>query len=519
MAALAVAAFALIMYLGRGIDFYFDEWSFILARRGHSLDAFLKPHNEHIVLVPVILYKVLLAVVGLGHHWPYLAMLALMHVALGVGVYLLASRRLGGWAGVIAATLILFMGLAWQNMLWSFQIGFVGSVLGGVWAWVALDRRDGRGDVLACLALVLGTASSSLGIPLAVGVGAEIVVQRRWRALWVALVPVVLYGLWYLGYGVSDVTGEGVFHAVAWAVTAVTAAAGAMFGVGTDWGRTLVILGVLVLGWRTALLIPSARLVGLLTGGIAFWLLTGAARSVFQPPVPPETSRYLTLGAVVLLLAAVELARGLRPPPALLVYAALIALVAVALGLPTLRDNARQLRTFGTLTEAELGALELSAARAPAGYPPDASTTPQLRAGPYFAAVKDYGSSPADSPGELAAAAPADRAQADRVLQEINVRLQPSTTKGQACRVARPVPGKPAIVTATVPAAGIVVRALGDQPADLRLRRFGDGFANGSLGLVPKAQPQLLRMPPDASPRPYVAQAQSAGPVALCAAG
>ena len=121
--------------------------------------------------MPVAIYKVLLQVVGLAHHWPYLAVLALMHCALGAGVFVLARRRVGGWAALGVAILILFMGLAWQNIVWSFQIGFVGSVLGGVWAFVALDRRDARGDALACVALVLATLSSSLGVPLAIGVG------------------------------------------------------------------------------------------------------------------------------------------------------------------------------------------------------------------------------------------------------------------------------------------------------------------------------------------------------------
>ena len=80
---------------------------------------------------------------------------------------------------MIAPTLILFMGAARQNMLWAFQIGLVGSVLGGVWAWVALDRRNDGGDALACVALLLGTASSSPAVPLTLGVGAEILVQRR----------------------------------------------------------------------------------------------------------------------------------------------------------------------------------------------------------------------------------------------------------------------------------------------------------------------------------------------------
>ena len=137
---------------------------------------FLKPHNEHISVVPVAIYKVLLQVVGVAHHWPYLAVLALMHCALGAGVFVLARRRVGGWAALGVAILILFMGLAWQNIVWSFQIGFVGSVLGGVWAFVALDRRDARGDALACVALVLATLSSSLGVPLAVGVAAELLV-------------------------------------------------------------------------------------------------------------------------------------------------------------------------------------------------------------------------------------------------------------------------------------------------------------------------------------------------------
>ena len=251
------------MFLGRGVGFYFDEWNFLLERRGHSAAVFLKPHNEHISVVPVAIYKVLLQVVGLAHHWPYLAVLALMHCALGAGVFVLARRRVGGWAALGVAILILFMGLAWQNIVWSFQIGFVGSVLGGVWAFVALDRRDARGDALACLALVLATLSSSLGVPLAVGVAAELLVARR-RARCGS--PPSRSCSTSSGTSATGRRhhGDGVFHAAAWALGAVTASAGGLFGLGSDWGVPLTLALFALLVWRTAAVAPSPpRLLGL----------------------------------------------------------------------------------------------------------------------------------------------------------------------------------------------------------------------------------------------------------------
>jgi hypothetical protein len=537
LAAVVVAAFALILYLARGAGFFFDEWNFVLDRQGHSLDAFLKPHNEHISLVPVLVYKVLFNVVGLSHHWPYLAVLAVMHAALGVCVFLLARPRVGAWPALMAATLILFMGLAWQNMLWAFQIGFVGSVLGGVLAWVALDRDGRRGDAFACLALLFATASSSLGVPMAIGVGAELLVSGRRRALWVAAVPVVLYGLWYAGYGQSTITGQGIIHAAPWAASAAAASAGAIFGVGSNWGVALVGLGVIGLGWRLGRLVPpSPRLVGLLVSGIVFWALTGAARSVFQPPVPPDSSRYLTFGAIVLLLAAVELARGVVVPPPLLVYGAGVTLVAVALGLPALHDNARDLRLMTGKTAAELAALELSKDRAPAAYQPDTATAPQLFAGRYVSALRTYGSSPADSPRELATALSGDRTQADRVLQEINARLTPApalrgavapkldqatgrqTLRG-GCAVIRPDGGAQAVAVAALGLSGVAVRSLGGQGVEVKLRRFGDTFGNAPVGIVPPGGAELLKLPADPAKQPYRLQAASAGPMALCGPG
>src|SRR5262245_56489806 len=62
---------ALYYVAGRGLSFFFDEWTFILQRQPNSADAFLAGHNGHLSLVPVLVYKALWSTVGLRHYGPY----------------------------------------------------------------------------------------------------------------------------------------------------------------------------------------------------------------------------------------------------------------------------------------------------------------------------------------------------------------------------------------------------------------------------------------------------------------
>lgn len=532
---LSLGAFVLILVLGRGLTFFYDEWTFVLTRAGHSADVFLRPHNEHISVIPVIVYKVLFKTVGLEHHWPYLAVLALMHVSLGICVFVLAQRRVGPWAALIVTALLLFMGLAWQNMVWAFQIGFVGSVLGGLVALVALDTSGRRRDVLACVALVCSILCSTLGVPIALGVGAELLALRRRRALWVALVPLVLYGIWYLGYGVATITREGLVHAPGWALGAAENAAGAPFGVGADWGVVLVLIAILAVGRRVAIGPPlTPRVLNLAVAGIGFWLLTGAGRSVFVPPVAPSQSRYLTLGAIVFLLGAVELMRGTIIPPRLLVYASGIAVICVWIGISALRDQAHVLRVSSENTTAALGAMQLSPGPVPPDYAPDPGN-PQILAGPYRAAVRAYGSDPADSPQEIRAASSAARAQADRVFMALDVSVAPAgatSSNGAAvpklltatgtirtrrgCLVLRPQNGA-AVALVIVPQPGLLVRASAGTPVGIAVRRFADAFGP-SLATVAPGAASVLRVKLDKAPDPYQAQLSSSGGLTVCTA-
>ena len=66
-----LAAAVFLYHELRGIAPWLDEWSWITGRRGSSISTLLSPHNQHFSLVPVAIYKVLLATVGIGDYRPY----------------------------------------------------------------------------------------------------------------------------------------------------------------------------------------------------------------------------------------------------------------------------------------------------------------------------------------------------------------------------------------------------------------------------------------------------------------
>ena len=509
---IAAVAFALLaavglMYMGRGIGFWYDEWSFLLTRRGWTADAFLQPHNEHIVVLPVLVYKLLFETVGLSSHWPYRMLPVILHAAIGVTVFLLARSRVGGPAALVAAGLVLVMGRTAQNLLWAFQIGFLGSVLGGLLAMLAIDR--GR-QVAACIALVAAMLCSGLGIPFALGITAEQLAGRRYRSLWVPAVPLGIYAVWWLGYGrgTSHITADSASQAAEWATNTAAAAAGSLVGLTIDWGRVLLVLLV------AALIIHvvrqqrgTPRLAGLIVAAVSFWGLSGVLRSL---TVDPSTSRYLTLGSIVILLVVVELLRGVPLTARALVAGGLLVVFAGLCSLPALRGYAKEQRVWSGLVEAELGAVQLRGPGGPRTFPVDQTYAPQLQAGPFLDAIRDEGSSPADTPSELAHAFNAERRQADRVLQSIALITAPATgtAPGNCVRLtASPV-------ERTVPAGGLVLDGRGH--AAVQMRRFADDIVN-PVTRVTVAGPTVLRFAPDRSPVPYRVRVSAGdGVVRLC---
>ena len=130
-AALLVMAIVLIVAQWR-ITFFQDTFAFLLDRQPWTPYNFLYPHNEHIVILPVAITKVLLAIFGMGSNVPEQIQMGLTVLGAATLLFVWLRRRLDPWLAVIGATLFLFLGSAWPTILWPFENEFTLPVVFGL---------------------------------------------------------------------------------------------------------------------------------------------------------------------------------------------------------------------------------------------------------------------------------------------------------------------------------------------------------------------------------------------------
>jgi hypothetical protein len=533
----------------RDTTFWFDEWTWVLDRRGGDLDSLLEPHNGHLSLVPVAMYKALFETAGLSDYGPYRALVIIVHLICVALVFAYARKRVGDFAGALAAVLILLLGPAWQNIIWPFQIGSVTSLGAGIAALLALDRRDRRGDAMACGLLALALASSGIGVVIAIGLLADLLGARRpARDLWIVAAPAVLYGAWWLLYQDTDFVRHNIVlapgfaaDAAAGAMSALTGLTGATtsdVGAALPWGRPLAVAAAGLVAWRIARmgLVPP-RVVTLLAILLSFWLLTGLQRA---DKSPPDSSRYMYAGAVFIVLLAAELARGItvsRRAAAVLAAAAGLAIVA---NVGDLRDAGRLLRDQANVARADLAALELARSSLPPGYV--AASFPGhpfliIGAETYLDAAREFGS-PAFSVEELATGPENARLVADAELTRIHgVGMQPgnaavdgsaptvdavragNATRSGACVTFRPDAASPAASTPelhlTLPPGGVRLTTQA-APADVSVRRFAAEFPQQPLSRLAASSTGMLRIARDSAAAPWHVRVASEAAVTAC---
>src|SRR3954471_2024095 len=178
LAALCAVLVSIALRAARGTTFFGDEWSFLLDRWGLSPRTFLEPHGQHPVALPVAFYKLWLAIFGMSHYTPYVVALIALHLTTCVLVYLYARPRVGAWLALVPTALLIFLGPAWEDVVWAFQVTVVGSLTGGVAMLLAFDRRRMG---LACFALVCSCLCSGLGAAFLAVAAVELALTRRWR--------------------------------------------------------------------------------------------------------------------------------------------------------------------------------------------------------------------------------------------------------------------------------------------------------------------------------------------------
>lgn len=515
--------------------FFADEWSFLLDRRGWSVGDFLDPHNDHIVLAPVAVYKLLLATFGMDSALPFQVIATLVFLLSAVLLFIYVRGRVGDWPAVLGSGLILFLGASWIDLLWAFQIGFSGSIAAGLGALLALDRDDSVGDRIACALLLLSTSFSELGIPFVAGALVSVLLRGRSRIarLYVAFVPLGLYAIWWFGWGHeadSKFSLDNVLESPVFVFEAASQAAASLLGlatpltgngtrpVGLVWGEILLVAAVGAGIWRLRRLggVPRTLWVALAIGG-SFWFLT--AFNADPPLREPTDGRYQYPGAVFLVMIAAELLRGVRLSRGSLALGSVVTALAVLSGLWFLHlGYSNILKPASDLVRARFGALEIARDRVQPGFPVYTFIT-TVDAGTYLSAVDAHGS-PAYTESELASGTAARGAAADNTLVPslgiglATIQGSPDKGAGSCGRVAAAPSGQTSLALGP---GEVTLKPLPGASAEVLLARFADEFSV-RLGILVPGQTSSFTLPVDRSSRPWRLGLRGAGRVKVCEA-
>jgi hypothetical protein len=536
-AAFAVAA-AVTLVLASKMTFNADSWALLIDRRDPSVDSLLQPHNEHLILIPTLVQQLILRVFGMTSELPEYIVLIVFLLATAGLLYVYVKRRVGPWLALFAAVLVLFLGPAWEVLLWPFEITFIGPILFGLAMLLALEREDRLGDVAACAFLTASLCFSSLGIPFIAAAAVAILQGGRetWlRRAYIVAIPALLFFLWYLGWGLdaeSHMSLRNVLASPRFVAESVAVAAGALVGLGTDpvsgsvdpvWGRAILVALVVVLGyrqWRKPGFFPGLWPVA--AAAAANWFLT--AFNAF-PGREPGASRYQYAGAIFILLILANLLKGVRVTRPALWVAAAVTVLALGPNLVVLNQGSDAMRQQAVFTRSDTAAIEIARRTIDPGFQlnPELAGTPSLvniYAGPYLEAVDEYGS-PAYSTSELRSAPEAGRRQADIILSQA-LPLSTDTHLGQFeagsaaenCVAVRGGGAGPAEVTVS-PGLTRIELAPGPRAA-FSLRRFAVGEYPVPTEGAPGGSTTLLRIPHDAAKPPWHLHVEAQQPARVC---
>src|SRR5665647_2300387 len=80
LAAASLTMLILLVLVGRWLTFWYDEWDFIFVGPTLAAGSLLTPHVDHLSILPILVYQLLLRLFGLDSYWPFLAVTWLLHL-------------------------------------------------------------------------------------------------------------------------------------------------------------------------------------------------------------------------------------------------------------------------------------------------------------------------------------------------------------------------------------------------------------------------------------------------------
>lgn len=544
--AVGIAA-GLLLYLGSKLGFFLDDWEFLVYRPGFTEHTILSPHGENIVVGPILVYKGLLATLGMSSAFPFHAIATLAFLISCVLLFVLLRERVGDLPALCCTIVLLFFGNAAEDLLWAFQIGYFVSMAAGLGMLLALQRESDRADLLATILLTVSVLFSSLGLPFLLAALIEVVTRSdRLRRVYVVVIPAAVFAVWWLGWGrtaessisVHNVlkTPAFIFEGIAWSV-------GSLLGITLhrlNFGMTVLAVPATILivlaVWRIWQLRGGSRWLWVeIAALVGFWGLAGLNQMEGREP---GASRYQYVGAIFVLLVAAELLRGVRIPK--LATAALVVVAGFSLTVNTymlLHSYDTSYHPTTQIEKADLAALEITRETVEPGFVlseevADTSFV-HIEAWAYFLARDEYGSA-AYSQGELARAPQEARYAADKVMfaalriaiSEIpgadfpaNASAAVGSTVAVPAQGCVSIPGDGSAHAISMPSGGVALKAGAKPATGLEMWRFSSPGAESAIEFSEPVEPGTgleIPVPPDLSDTPWKLRFESQATTVAC---
>ncbi len=407
-----------VAVISRDQWFIRDDWALVITRNTVRETAGWKEwlfsaQDGHWLTVPVLIYRAIQNVFGLGSYLPFLIPNLLAHIAAVLLVRVICRRcGVSAWTTTLVCITLLVFGAGWENILFAVQISYNLSLVAFL-AHVVLVDHDGppdRRDALGAGFAVIGVMSSGFAPIFIGGIGLLLVLRKRWWALAVAVIPQgLVYAWWYVFWErgsatavpsgskslVPEFVARGLGSTMRSLVTLPGVAGVALLGTigialwrGSGWRAQSILLAL----WGTA----SVMLIGIGFERVSLGVGSGAS------------SRYQYMTAMLLAPAfALAVDQLLRLAPPALWAGRIVMAFAIVVNAGWLFRSGHD---FSAQSHREKGTFELSAGsdlleqadpnRAPERYSPDVT----------------FGSLPRlVSEGAFTARPPANQAEIDRV--------------------------------------------------------------------------------------------------------
>src|SRR5262249_19666480 len=285
-----------------------------------SVSDLFRPHYEHWVTLPIVMYRMLWWIFGARTYLPYQLLVVTGHLTIAALLRDVMRRvGVGPWTSTAAAGLFALFGAGYDNMFSAFQITFVGSVAFGL-VQLGLADHDGCIDRRDWFGLAAGLAAlmcSLVGVPMVMIAGLATLIRRGWRAVLFHVVPLacVFAGWWLIAGEVTYAGHHDLAQTMNFVRLGFTATfdalgqvpfLGVVVAIGLVVGLALAWAGLRGKELRRKTAMPAA----LLVGAIAFLAITGWGRSgqgngpaIVFGPEHARVSRYLHVVAALLLPA------------------------------------------------------------------------------------------------------------------------------------------------------------------------------------------------------------------------